>query len=171
MLVGIMSDSHGDAEATAKAVRLLEQRGAQRLFHCGDICGEEVLAELAGHECTFVWGNCDHPTAALEKYVVALGLPCPAGPQRCVLAGKHIAVYHGHEPAFRRASQERGLAYIFYGHTHRRSDHRESGCRLINPGALYRADVHTVALLDLKSADLQFLDIDTGDLVTHGLRW
>lgn len=166
MIVGIMSDSHGDAAATALAVRLLLDRGAKKLFHCGDICGENVLAELANHDCTFVWGNCDHPTPALRSYVAALGLPCPSGPQRCVLSGKHIALYHGHERGFHRASEESGLAYIFYGHTHRRSDREENGCRLINPGALHRANVRTVALLDLRTGSLSFLAIDTGEIVS-----
>jgi len=61
MIVGIMSDSHGDANATARAVSVLESHGAQVLFHCGDICAMSVLDELAGRKAHFVWGNCDSP--------------------------------------------------------------------------------------------------------------
>lgn len=163
MLVGIMSDSHGDAAATARAVALLDHRGAKKLFHCGDLCGEAVLDELAGHDCAFVWGNCDHPTPTLRTYVESLGLPWPEPPVRAELNGKRIAVYHGHERGFSRAANEPGQNYIFYGHTHVAADQRSDRCRLINPGALHRARIHTVALLELMTDRLEFLRLDTGE--------
>ncbi len=166
MLVGIMADSHGDAPATARAVALLVGRGAQKLLHCGDICGEQVLDELAGHDCIFTWGNCDVPSPALRKYVTALGLTCPRQPPRLELYGKRIAVFHGHEPEFRTASALGGLDYLFFGHTHRRSDRTEQGCRWINPGALHRAAVRSVALLDLQTDTLSFLRLDNGEEIS-----
>jgi len=165
VLVGILSDSHGDAASPRRAVELLVGRGARMLFHCGDICGEAVLDELAGHDCTFVWGNCDRPTQPLRDYVEAIGLTCPTPLVRVVAAGKRIALFHGHEAGFRRARQDARLDYVFYGHTHQRADHRDGVPRLINPGALHRASVKTVALLDLASADVVFLRIDTGEAV------
>lgn len=165
MLVGIMSDSHGDAAATAQAVALLTRRGARKLFHCGDLCRHAVLDELAGHDCTFVWGNCDTPSPVLRRYVTALGLSWPRCPALATVDGKSIAVYHGHEPAFAKASHQPGHDYIFYGHTHKYSDHHENRCRFINPGALHRAPLRTVALLDLETDALTFLRIDTGQKV------
>jgi len=170
MLVGIMSDSHGDARATARAVSLLEDRGAERLFHCGDICGEGVLDELAGHDCMFVWGNCDHPEPTMRGYVDHLGLPWPQGPLSLTLAGKYVAVYHGHEWRFAGATEDAALDYLFYGHTHQFADRRENGCHLINPGALYRARIHTVALLDIKTDALHFLELETGRQVEAPMR-
>ncbi len=165
MLVGIMSDSHGDARATADAVKLLTARGAQKLFHCGDICSPRVLDELAGRDVTFVWGNCDDPSPTLRRYVRDLGLTWPRPPVVVAPAGKKIGVYHGHEPNFRNAAFTENLDYLFYGHTHCYADATENGCRLVNPGALYRARVHTVALLDLVSDKLTFLSIHTGQTV------
>ncbi|HVP12947.1 MAG TPA: YfcE family phosphodiesterase [Phycisphaerae bacterium] len=162
MLVGIMSDSHGDTVTTAQAVELLTQRGAKKLFHCGDICGADVLAELAGHDAAFVWGNCDAPSASLREYVATLGLPWPQEPVRMEIDGKRIAVCHGHEKEFRRAAEDPTLDYLFYGHTHRYADRRKGRCRIINPGALHRAAIKTVATLDLLADDLRFWRIDTG---------
>lgn len=162
MLVGIMSDSHGDAAITAKAVELLVDRGAGKLFHCGDICGENVLAELAGHDCVFVWGNCDVPSADLRKYVQTLGLLWPRVPTLVQVDGKRIGVCHGHEADSRGTVATEDLDYIFHGHTHLPADRRQGQCRIINPGALYRASVKTVATLDLKTDDLRFWRIDTG---------
>lgn len=160
MRVGIMSDSHGDAVATRAAIELLTAHGAEHFFHCGDICGDNVLAELAGHPCTLVWGNCDDPSPLARKFVESLELPWPRQPVRVELAGKRIAVYHGHERGFGAAVDEDGLDYLFHGHTHKRSDHRVGHCRVINPGALYRANPLTCAVLDLKSDELQFLQIE-----------
>ncbi len=165
MLIGILSDSHGDAVTTATAVRLLEQRGAKHLVHCGDICGEPVLDELTGHHATFVWGNCDSPAPHMRKYVQSLGLPWPEPPVILELAGKRIAVFHGHERAFASAADRNDLDYVLYGHTHKYADRRIGRTRFINPGALYRARIKTVALLNLKNDRLDFLQLETGETI------
>jgi putative phosphoesterase len=162
MVLGIMSDSHGDGAATARAIRLLLDRGAGHLVHCGDLCGTSVLDELAGHPCTFVWGNCDDPGRGLARYVRAIGLSLPAGPAELALDGRRIGVFHGHEPAFREAAENGRYDYLLYGHTHRYADERQGHCRLINPGALHRARVKTVALLDLRADALVFLELQSG---------
>lgn len=166
MLVGIMSDSHGDATATARAIAILEGLGAEHFFHCGDLCSASVLDELAGRPCTFVWGNCDDVIPTLRKYVATLGLEWPRRETSLELVGRRIAVYHGHEPGFSTAAEENGFDYIFHGHTHVCADRRIGKCRVINPGALYRANPRTCALLDLASDELTFLRIDNGRKVT-----
>jgi hypothetical protein len=49
--------------------------------------------------------------------------------------------------------------YLLFGHLHFPLDRCDGGIRRINPGALYRADGYTVAVLDLESDELQFLPI------------
>lgn len=163
MLIGVMSDSHGDAEASAKAVELLTRLGAEKLVHCGDICDIAVLDELAGRDAVFVWGNCDEPNASMRRYVAAIELPWPTVPVIFEADGKRFAVFHGHERGFGAAARSGEFDVIFYGHTHSYADHREGGCRLINPGALYRARVHTVAVLDTGTDELRFYDVESGE--------
>jgi len=162
MILGILSDSHGDADATSRAVELLRGRGAELFIHCGDICGIGVLDVLAGLNCRFVWGNCDHPDAAMRKYVRDIGLPLPEGDLTFELDGKVFAVFHGHEDGFHSAVESGQFDYILHGHTHRYADSRVSRTRVINPGALHRARPHTVATLDLSTDKLTVLRIDTG---------
>lgn len=162
MILGILSDSHGDAEATSRAVELLRGRGAELFIHCGDLCGTGVLDVLAGLNCRFVWGNCDHPDAALKKYVRAIGLPVPDGDLTLERDGKHIAVFHGHEDGFHTAVKSGRYDYVLHGHTHRYADTRVGRTRVINPGALYRARPHTVATLDVASEVVCILRLDTG---------
>lgn len=162
MLLGILSDSHGDAKMTAKAVALLLARGAKKLVHCGDLCGDGVLDELAGHDCVFVWGNCDRPSGAAARYVKALGLPWPEVPVRLEIAGRRIGVFHGHELEFESAVEDGAFDYILHGHTHQLADHRVGDCRVINPGALHRAAIKTVCLLNVKSDEATFMDVGSG---------
>ncbi len=162
MRIGIMSDSHGDAAITADAVELLLERGASKLFHCGDLVGDQVLDVLAGHDCIFVWGNCDAPQPATRRYVEDIGLSWPAPGKVIHVAGQRIGIYHGHEPAFAVAARSGEYDYLFHGHTHEYRDVIEHGCRVINPGALYRARVHTVACLDLAGGKLELLRVEDG---------
>jgi hypothetical protein len=164
MIVGILSDSHGDAAMTRQAVDLLRERGAQALFHCGDICGESVLDALVGHQAWFVWGNCDVPDASMRGYVESIGLPWPSVPVRVELDGRRIAMLHGHEREFDRVARSGDVDYLLFGHTHVFEDRRMDRVRLINPGALHRARVKTVATLNLRTDALTFLTVE-GDVI------
>jgi len=169
MILGILSDSHGHPDRVARAIATLEEHGAGVLIHCGDLGGEEVLDRLAGKNAWFVWGNTDRPAAELIRCARALGLSPPSEvPLRLQLAGRRIAVFHGHEAGFsaiRRlaaagdaAGLERAAAaeYVLYGHTHEAGDFRLGTVRLINPGALHRAAEKTVATLDLSTDRLEY---------------
>lgn len=165
MRIGIMSDSHGDAAATRMAVALLCRQGATKLIHCGDLCGHQVLDELAGHDCAFVWGNCDQLDGTIRPYLRRVGLAWPQAPLRLSIDGKSIAVAHGHEYEFQALLEDESLDYLCHGHTHVMKDERNGTCRVINPGALYRAAPHTVALLDPEADDVTFFEVETGRIV------
>ena len=101
MILGILSDSHGRHRRTARAIRLLQNLGAEVLVHCGDLGGKAVLNELTGRRVWFVWGNTDVARPLLSRYAQQLGLAVPEGIPLCLeLAGRSIAVFHGHEPQF-----------------------------------------------------------------------
>jgi len=162
MLVGILSDSHGRSLLVRKALALFDSLGASYVIHCGDVGGEPVFDELVGRACTFVWGNCDVPTAGLLEYLNSVGLPLPsATPAILSLDGARLAVLHGHEPQFARATSDLHVDYLLHGHTHVRRDERVGGMRVINPGALHRASPKTVATLDLRTDELRFHEIKT----------
>ncbi|MBX3397061.1 MAG: YfcE family phosphodiesterase [Phycisphaerae bacterium] len=162
MNIGILSDSHGDGPETARAIALLNARGAKKLVHCGDLCGINVLDELAGHDSVFVWGNCDDPDLTMRRYVAAIGLPWPEVPVTFEAAGKRFAVFHGHEPAFAAALRSGEFDYVLHGHSHQFAYTRDGNTRIINPGALHRARIHTVGLLVPVTGELRILDVATG---------
>ncbi len=49
--------------------------------------------------------------------------------------------------------------YVLTGHTHTREDRRESRTRIINPGAVYRSAEPSVAILDLITEVITFLEL------------
>lgn len=170
MILGILSDTHGGAATTARAVDVLRSRGAEALIHCGDVGGEYVFDELIGWRCWFVWGNTDETSAAARRYAENLGLKPPqSAPTRLTLDDKRVVIYHGHEPGFQRLARRVTFGepldnggridnadYILFGHSHRATDRRAGRTRLVNPGALFRARTLTVATLDLSRDALDF---------------
>ena len=136
---------------------LFDKLGVAYVIHCGDVGGVEVFDELVGRPCTFVWGNMDFPNDGLLVYLQTVGLQAPADvPAHLRLDGKGFAVFHGHERGFRAALDTLDVDYILHGHTHVTRDESRNGIRIINPGALHRAQVKTVATLDTDTDQLLF---------------
>jgi uncharacterized protein len=171
VILGILSDTHGLVTRTVAAVRTLEHLGAQAFVHCGDIGGMEILDALSGRQAWVVFGNTDYPDAALVNYGRTLGLTIAAhGPLRFEWAGKAFAAFHGHEREFTRLIESIENAgelpsafgrcdYVLHGHTHMVTDRYVGPLRVINPGAVQRAVVHTVATLDTREDAVQFWQI------------
>ncbi len=170
MIVGVLSDTHGRLERTARALNVLKRAGAEAFIHCGDLGDERVLDHLAGFPAWFVLGNTDGDFDALHQYAATIGVHVPNGvPLHVELGGKTLAVWHGHESTFQRLinalddpnealpAAVSGVNYVLYGHSHQANSERLAcGLHLVNPGALHRATVHSVATIDLDR-----------DLVTH----
>lgn len=157
--VGLLSDSHGRVERTARAVRALVDAGARSLIHAGDIETDGVLDCLAGHDAHVVWGNCDWDRAGLERYAQGIGISVHGDAGAITVDGARIAFTHGHLPAALRAAMASGAEYLVHGHTHERRDERVDGVRVINPGALHRASPFTVALLTPRTGELTTIQV------------
>lgn len=171
--LGILSDTHGRADACRAAVEALLQLGAQAFAHCGDVGEEPVLEVLAGHSVWFVWGNTDFDRPRLGDYARQLGLGCLDGFGRFNFAGRQFAITHGDDARQMQAVRAAAVAaaaqapaatplddYLLSGHTHVPHDRRIGHLRWINPGALYRARPKTVALLDVSTDELTWLEVD-----------
>jgi hypothetical protein len=166
--IGLISDSHGRAATTQRAVEALVDAGAQHLFHMGDIGGVEVIDALVHPSpadpgrtipCHVVFGNVDWDFASLARYAASLGIDVqhPAGTVE--LAGKKIGFTHGHDDAALAGLADRGLDYLFLGHSHEAGESWRGSTRVINPGALFRAHRYTAACLDLESGEATFHDV------------
>ncbi|MEO1237783.1 MAG: metallophosphoesterase family protein [Planctomycetota bacterium] len=167
--IGLLSDSHGRAATTRRGVQRLLDAGADQLLHLGDVGTVEVIDALCiDHpetgdqiDARLVFGNTDWDIASLTEYAGDLDVAVDHPVGRMTLDGGGELVFcHGHEMGpFNQALAE-GVRYLCHGHTHRRADQRQGATRVINPGALFRASVYSVALLDTDADRLEFFELD-----------
>ena len=161
MIIGILSDTHDRAEWMAAGLRALRDAGAEFFIHCGDIGEQGCIDLLAGLPSAFVFGNCDFDRAGLARYAASIDVACYGNFGDLPLDGKRVALIHGDDLRLRQrllASQD--YDYLFQGHTHVKADTRVGRTRVINPGALHRAAVKTVATLDTAADRLTFIEIN-----------
>jgi putative phosphoesterase len=157
VVIGILSDSHDRSQTMAAGLKLLRGAGAEFFIHCGDIGSQTCIDLLAGLKCAFVFGNTDYDRAALARYAQSIDVPCYGNYADLTLDNKRIAVVHGDDYKLKQrllSAQEH--EYLLQGHTHIRADERIGRTRLINPGALHRANPKTVATLDVATDSLHF---------------
>ena len=159
MLIGIISDSHGEVTRTRRAMHQLATHGCEKYIHLGDVETLEVLDELVGYDVYLVFGNCDW-TSQLHDYAVNIGIHVRHPADVITVEGKQLAFLHGHDERQYREFLNDGVAYLFHGHTHEKRDEMVNNTRCINPGALHRAAVYTVAVLDTELDAVTFLEVN-----------
>ena len=166
MRIGILSDTHNQIQRTRIAVELLRDAGAEVLFHCGDLTSPEIVAECAVLPVYFTFGNndCDM-VAVLEEAAMEQRAHCLKWGGEVTLADRRIAVCHGHLTRDLRPLLDSGPDYLLSGHSHIARDWMEGNTRRINPGALHRAKLYSVAVLDLETDELEFLFLDNRSIV------
>lgn len=165
--IGLLSDSHGRADITARAVDVLLNHGAQMLIHLGDVGTVEVIDALAAVSpstgervpARVVFGNTDYDVRALAEYATGIGVGVEHPVGRVALEQGELVFCHGHQrPPMANALAD-GVRYLCHGHTHKAEDQQRGRTRVINPGALHRAREYTVAVLDTQSDQVRFYPV------------
>jgi len=154
MRIGVVSDTHGHAANTEAAVGMLQSLEVEEVLHCGDICGAEIPRHLAAWPTHYVFGNCDSDRDAQRAAIVAAGGVCHDRFGDFELGGRRIALLHSHDAAlFRKVCTSDVYDLVCYGHTHVAEHHKNGKTLILNPGALFRATPHSVAVVDLKTME------------------
>src|SRR4051794_5557444 len=97
MRLGILSDTHDQLARATLAVRLLHAEGAEALIHCGDLTGPAMVGACAALPCYFVFGNHDADNVpGLRQAIEEAGAVCLGWGGEVTLAGRRVAVTHGH---------------------------------------------------------------------------
>lgn len=162
---GLLSDSHGQAIRTSHAAKLLIDAGAEVLLHMGDLGSIDVLDAIAsagkakGVELRVVYGNVDWNTKGLTQHARQLGITVDHPMGWLQPAGGDLVYLHGDNADNERTAIAAGVRYLCHGHTHMQCDHRVESTRVINPGALHRTQMYTVALLDTEQDMLTFFPV------------
>ena len=150
MIIGIVSDTHGHVEFTRAAIRMLDSCQAELVIHCGDIGSPDIIPLFAAWPTHFVFGNVDENPGRLRQAIEVAGQTCHGRFGSLELAGKRIAFLHGDDgPLLEQTIRGGDYDLVCYGHTHLAEQHRDGPTLILNPGALFRAQPHSLALVRL----------------------
>jgi len=160
MRLGIVSDTHGHVELTRPAVRMLASLEVGAVLHCGDIGSAEVVKLFAAWPTHFVFGNCDYGTAELEAAIRQAGQSCHGLFGDLEFDGVRVALLHSHErQRFRQTSDSGEYRLVCYGHTHVAAIDRRGETLVVNPGAIYRSEPHSIAVVDLPQVEATIIEL------------
>jgi putative phosphoesterase len=161
MRIGILSDTHSRYHTVAKALKLLEERGVECVLHCGDIEDGDTVRLFHGVPTHFVLGNCDCDSPELRRAMKESGATLHEHFGNMELDGHKIAWIHGHEARlFRDLEQSGHFDFLFYGHSHHAEQHRAGPTLVVNPGALQRARVKTLVVLDGATGEVESVVVE-----------
>jgi len=160
MRIGVVSDTHGHVPYTRDAVRMLQTLQVEQVLHCGDIGSVEVIELFAPWPTHFVLGNVDYPEAPLAGEIERQQQHFHGRFGELELAGVSIALLHSDDAArFRQAIHSGRYQLVCYGHSHVKQSHHENDTLVLNPGALYRASPHSLAVVELPSLNVSIIDV------------
>jgi putative phosphoesterase len=158
--LGVISDTHGHVELTRPAVRMLESLEVDAVLHCGDIGSMAVVELFAAWPTHFVFGNCDENTGSFAAAIERAGQTCHGMFGDLEFDGLKVALLHSHERnRFRDAIDSGQYRLVCYGHTHVAAIDRRGETVVLNPGAIYRASPHTIAVVDLPAVEASIIEL------------
>ena len=160
MRLGVISDTHGHVELTRPAVRMLESLEVDAVLHCGDIGSIAVVEMFAAWPTHFVFGNCDDGTAAFSAAIQKAGQMCHGQFGDLEFDGIRVALLHSHDRhKFREVIDSGEYGLVCYGHTHVAAIDRRGVTVVLNPGAIYRAQPHSIAVVDLPKVEATIVEL------------
>lgn len=162
MKLGVMSDTHNNEANARQALEIMRERGVERIIHCGDITGPNIVALFDGWQVDFVQGNIDRDLDSLRGAVAELGQANFWWKLTTEIGGVKVAAVHGHDgPLLKELIRSGNYRYVFHGHSHLRRDEVIDGTRVINPGALggKRPQTRSLCIIDLDENDVEFVTL------------
>ena len=161
MLLGVVSDTHGHIELTRLAVRMLESLNAEQVLHCGDIGTSEIVAMFSAWPTHFVFGNTDHDRAMLRQAIRVAAQTCHEQFGSLRAGECDIAFLHGDDARRLDATIRDGRwQLVCHGHTHISRCEKIVSTLVLNPGAIYRATPHSIAVVELPNLRATIVPLD-----------
>jgi uncharacterized protein len=153
MKIGVISDTHGDANSTRHALNILDGSQVDLILHCGDV-GWEIVPLLAGRRVHLVAGNMDD-LAGLRTAIVESEHTLHEQIGTLEIEGCRVAFLHGHDAKLLQETIQSGRwDLVCRGHTHVFSSSREGPTLVLNPGAVSRTRSPSVAVVELPSMNV-----------------
>ncbi len=160
MRIGVVSDTHGQVIFTRQAVEMLESCEVEQVIHCGDIGSVEIVEQFARWPTHFVFGNVDDNRQELRQAMAAGHHICHERQGELELESRRIAFLHGDDTGLlgELVTSER-YDLVCHGHTHVARHVMYGSTHVLNPGALYRAAFHSLALLELPELEVTLVKL------------
>ena len=161
MKIAVVSDTHGRHATVSQALAELRDRGVTTVLHCGDIEDPETVLLFRGLTAHFVFGNCDWDRESLRTAMAEAGATLHEPFGHVEIAGRKIAFLHGDDKRLMHDVEHSGAYdFLFYGHTHQPAEHFTGPTRVVNPGALHRANPKQFILLDLPGGAIEAIVVE-----------
>lgn len=185
MVIGVISDTHGNLEGWERA-RELGLNEADVIFHCGDVLyhGPKFTPARAygPRDLAAALNACPHPVliargnADSEVDQLVLDMPIQQPQVLAVLEGLRILAAHGHlmGPAELLALADRWqLDFVLTGHTHAPVIEKVGRAYHLNPGSVTyplakEPQLHVPTLGLIRDGEPAVVDLSTGHLLLHG---
>ena len=159
MLLGVVSDTHGHLPFATAAVRMLESLEVEAVLHCGDIGTEDVVPLFAAWPTHFVLGNVDYPRY-MEAAIQEAGQHYHGRFAELEMEGIAIALLHGDDERLLAETISSGrFGLVCHGHTHKQRLQRIGETLVLNPGALYRTNQHSIAVVQLPELEVTHVPV------------
>lgn len=160
MRLGIVSDTHGHVENARRAARMFESLQVDTILHCGDIGSLAVVELFADWPTHFVFGNTDTDLDRFADEIRHMGQHCHGLFGDLVLAGVRVALLHSHDGRrFRQSIACGDYSLVCYGHSHVAAIDRQGKTLVVNPGAMYRANPHSIAIVELPELEATIVTV------------
>jgi putative phosphoesterase len=160
MRIGVVSDTHGHTANALAAINLLVTLDVSRVLHCGDIGTEAIPPLFRAWPTDFVFGNCDNAREELTDAIRRAGLTCHGVFADLSMGERKVALIHSDDHrTFREVVGSRTYDLVCYGHTHVAKIEQIEGTMVLNPGALYRANPHSIAIVDLDTMHAEIIHL------------
>lgn len=150
MIIGVMSDTHGDMRRVEQCLRLIP--GVELLLHAGDFYEDaQKIGLAAGLKVVAVTGNCDYMVKGPSEEMLAVGA------RRIYLTHGHLyRVKHDISLLIQRSRALEADVTVF-GHTHYPAVFRREGMLFVNPGSTHspRGGEPSCAVLDVSRSGVK----------------
>jgi putative phosphoesterase len=139
---------------------MLESLGVDAVLHCGDIGSMAVVELFVAWPAHFVFGNCDSDLEKFARQIARAGQTCHGLFGELEFDGARVALLHSHDGRrFRQTIDSGKYKLVCYGHTHVAAIDRHGETLVVNPGAIYRANPHSVAIVDLPAVEATIIEL------------
>ena len=159
MKIGLLSDSHDDMAAIAKAVALFNAEGVVQVLHAGDIVSPFTFEVFRGLQAPLggVFGNNDGDRLLLRERSAGALRPQP---HFVTLDGLRIVIVH-EPPLVKSLARSGEFDCVVHGHTHVPDVRREGAALVVNPGKAAALDKGraTVAVLETETREARIIDL------------